>query len=98
MPTAARWSAAIVLAVATLVVSVIVMGHLVRYLVELVTKQSPYDHIEHRNQQQAEERREQHPADHAGANFVTRSGACARRDNEREYAKDKGHCALRSLE
>src|SRR5471032_3441986 len=28
---------------------VAVMRHLVRYLIELVAKQSPYDHIKHRN-------------------------------------------------
>jgi hypothetical protein len=56
----------------------IVVRHIRRYLVELVTQQSAHDHIEHRDQQQAGEGREQHTADHAGPDFMTRRSARTR--------------------
>src|SRR5947207_13317343 len=44
-------------------------------LIELIAHEPAYRNIAHRNQQHAEQRRTQHPADHPGADGVARVGA-----------------------
>src|SRR3981081_4333866 len=59
-------------------------------LIELVPHEPAHGDVTHRDQQHAEQRGTQHPADHAGADGVARVGARTARDHHGEHAEDEG--------
>ena len=64
--------------------------HDLRRDIQLVPQRPAYDRVEHRDEQQAEERRGQHAADDARADRMPRIRAGAGGDRQRQHAHDEG--------